>query len=172
MTAVRAGRTSRISLVMPCRADVEPSDLCRAPSGQGGQAGAANGLASEVGDQEDSRRAVDVLQAAALAAEHGGELSNARWHRPSVLGLGGCYVLEDQGGGGVAAAAGRECARHGDGGQWWFPHWDRCFWSGSSGWGRRSAVGGLAAGPGCLGGVPALVNRADHGARITGRSVP
>jgi hypothetical protein len=37
------------------RADMEPPDLCRVPSARGEKAGAAGGLAGDVGDQEDSR---------------------------------------------------------------------------------------------------------------------
>jgi len=79
-----------------CRADVEPPDLCRASAGQGSEADAAGGLSSEIGDQEDSRRAVDALQAAAFTLKYGGKLADASWHWPSGLGLGRCHVLEDR----------------------------------------------------------------------------
>jgi len=94
-----------------CRADVEPPDLCRASAGQGSEADAAGGLSSEIGDQEDSRRAVDALQAAAFTLKYGGKLADASWHWPSGLGLGRCHVLEDQGEG-VAFPADRESAQH------------------------------------------------------------
>jgi hypothetical protein len=92
-----------------CRADVEPPDLGRASSGQRGEACAADRLTVEVSDQEDPRRPVDILQAAAFKLEHGRKVTDVSWHRPLVLSLGGCHVLEDQGDGVVA---GRESVRH------------------------------------------------------------
>jgi hypothetical protein len=93
------------------RADVEPFHLGGASAGQGGKADAAGGMTSEVGDQEVSRRAVDILQAGAFTLEHGGKLTDTSWHWPPGLSLSGCHVLEDHGDSG-AAPAGRECARH------------------------------------------------------------
>jgi len=94
-----------------CRADVEPPDLCRASAGQGSEADAAGGLSSEIGDQEDSRRAVDALQAAAFTLKYGGKLADASWHWPSGLGLGRCHVLEDRVRASLSRPTGKRSAR-------------------------------------------------------------